>query len=111
MTIERDDDLRRNAGARCRRLQRHHLHGRPCRREKTVGRSLAEQTAEVLATAGGDGSESAGSGKKLLLSVQIFPHRYRADRRDERGLGQMGGRGPCAGSEPVVAKLAFAGLC
>lgn len=39
--------------------------------EKTEGRSLAEQTAEVLASLE-ETLESAGSGKERILSVQIF---------------------------------------
>ena len=60
--------------------------------DKTAGKSVGEQTKEILASIDRLLAE-AGSDKTHILSATIYLDRHRDFRGDERGLGHLGRQG------------------
>ena len=77
--------------------------------DEAKGRSVTEQTREILASVDRLLQE-AGSDKTKILSTTIYLGRYRDLRRNERGLGRLGPGGPCARPRDGRSEARCAGL-
>ena len=77
--------------------------------DEAKGRSVTEQTKEILASVDRLLQE-AGSDKTKILSTTDLSRRYRDLRRDERSLGGLGPGGPRARARDGRSQARRAGL-